>query len=283
MGTNEARFFKEMSMKKGTILVGLVVVLGIVAYAQAQEGELHGSIGVTYQSKYIWRGFDCFDDKSAIEPVVDLDLYGTGLGMSVTGHRANSSGFEDWERWDYSLYYCGSLLEGELWQTNYRAAYVYYNYPDLSSHSDSSYDLQEIHTVLSWPNVLQVEGLVPSYVLVKLWPSNGGSFDGNAGNASGFAHILMLDYPWTVSGLLPEVAEQVLNLHAELVYNDGVHPCGGNVDHDWSNAVFGVSTDFELADNLTFTPGLYYQVTMDESVNPDDDEIWTTLGLKYAF
>ena len=92
MGTNEARFFKEMSMKKGTILVGLVVVLGIVAYAQAQEGELHGSIGVTYQSKYIWRGFDIYDDKSAIEPFVDLDLYGTGWGISATGHRANASG-----------------------------------------------------------------------------------------------------------------------------------------------------------------------------------------------
>ncbi len=267
-------------MKKGTILVGLVVVLGIVAYAQAQEGELHGSIGVTYQSKYIWRGFDIFEDKSAIEAVVDLDLYGTGFGISATGHRANASGHENGERWDYSLYYGGTCLEGELWQTNYRAAYVYYNFPQESSHTSSSSDLQEFNVALSWPNVLQVEGLVPSYVLVKLWPSNSGSL---GGNASGFAHIFMLDYPWTVSGLLPEVAEQVLNLHAELVYNDGVHPGGGNADHDWSNAVFGVSTNFEVADNLTFTPGLYYQIAMDESVNPDHDEVWTTLGLKYAF
>jgi hypothetical protein len=50
-------------------------------------------------------------------------------------------------------------------------------------------------------------------------------------------------------------------LCAELWYNDGLG--GADVDHDWSHAVFGVSTDFELAENLLVTPGLYYQISMD--------------------
>jgi hypothetical protein len=122
---------------------------------------------------------------------------------------------------------------------------------------------------------------------VKLWPAESGSYSGAkspiGGTASGWAHIFMLDYALTTNGLLPNSPEQVWNLHAEAVFNDGVGPAGQNVDHDWSNAVFGVSTDFDLAENLTFTPGVYYQVTMDDSVNDDKDETWANLGLKFSF
>jgi hypothetical protein len=95
----------------------------------------------------------------------------------------------------------------------------------------------------------------------------------------------MLDYGLAVPGLTSETPEQILNLHTELIYNDGVDPRanGPGVDHDWSNIVFGISTDFDLGNNLTFTPGVYHQVTMDKSVNPDKDETWATLSMKYAF
>ena len=83
--------------------------------------------------------------------------------------------------------------------------------------------------------------------------------------------------------MLPSQPEQVLRLHAEAIYNDGVHPAGANVDQDWSNAVFGIDTDIDLGNNMTLTPGLYHQVTMDKSINGDKDETWATLGLKYKF
>jgi len=272
-------------MRKGILLIA-AILFGTAGFVQAQEGELHGVIDITYQSKYIWRGFDVYDDKSAIQPSIDLDLYGTGFGINIMAHRANSSGFENAERWDYTLYYQNSLFEGEAYQTNYRLGYVYYNYPDNSSHTTSSLDLQEIHTIFSWPNICPI-GVVPSYVLVKLWPSNSGTVVGSGsptgGTASGFAHIFMLDYPLAMPGLTSETPEQILNLHTELIYNDGVDPRGIGVDHDWSNIVFGISTDFDLGNNLTFVPGVYHQITMDKSVNPDKDETWATLSMKYAF
>lgn len=277
-------------MKQKVLLAA--VVLMVVAVPVRAQGELHGAVDVTFQTKYVWRGFDVYDDTSGIQPSVTLDLYGTGFGLSVMGHRANSSGYENAERWDYTLFYKNALFDGESYATQYMLGWVYYNYPDLRA---KWADLQEIQAVLSWPEILPVEGLVPTYCIVKLWPSSSDSWvssnldlstkppTASAGTASGFAHIFMLDYALPLENLLPDVPEQVLRLHSEFVYNDGVGPAGQDVDSDWSNAVFGIATDFELAENVTLTPGVYHQITMDKSVNDDKDETWFTLGMKYEF
>jgi len=95
---------------------------------------------------------------------------------------------------------------------------------------------------------------------------------------SGFMHVLGLGYDLPIEGLLPEIPEQILNLSAAMVYNDGVL----DADHDWSHAVFGVTTDFDLGNDCTFTPGLYYQSSWENTVNPSD-EFWCSLGVSYAF
>lgn len=281
---------------KQIVLLAAIVLMAATVPVQAQ-GELHGAIELTYQSKYLWRGIDVYGDKSAIQPSVILDLYGTGFGISVEGHRANSSGYETTERWDYTLFYKNALFMDESYAIQYMLGWRYFYFPDAPldlppalSSASGDIDLQEIHAVMSFPKILPVEGLVPTYVLVKLWPAESGSFVGSQnisgltnGTASGFAHIFMLDYSLPVEGFLPDVPEQVLRLHAEIVFNDGVDPRGVGVDHDWSNAVFGVATDFELAENVTLTPGIYHQVTMDKTINDDKDETWFTLGVKYAF
>jgi hypothetical protein len=265
-------------------IVMLVVAVGLAQGQQAKEakdGGLHGWVEMTYQSKYIWRGFDVYADRSAIQPAINLDLFGTGFGMNIAGHRANSSGCEDSERWDYNVYYQNMLFGDQSYATAYRVGWVYYNYPEIRS---DLADLQEIHAIFSFPKILPIKGLVPTYVLVKLWPSSSGSLVGSSapGTASGWAHIFMLDYGLEITCPITN-QPRVLNLHSEVVYNDGVHPGGGPIDHDWTNAVFGISTDFDLGNNLTFTPGLYHQITMDDFVNDDKSESWATLGIRYTF
>jgi len=279
---------------KQKVLLAAIVILAATALVQAQE-ELHGYLDLTYQSKYLWRGIDVYGDKSAIQPTLMLDLYGTGFGFSVEGHRANSSGFETTERWDFTLFYKNGLFMDESYATQYIVWWRYFYHPDapldrIPAGLSGDIDLQEGAVVLAWPKILPVEGLVPAYALIKLWPAKSGSFVGSQniagltnGTASGFAHIFMLDYALPVEDLMPELPEQVLKLHAEVVYNDGVDPRGIGVDHDWTNAVFGVSTDFDLAENTTLTPGLYYQITMDKTINDDKDELWGTLGVRYSF
>lgn len=269
---------------KHVVLLAAVLLFAAAPQVQARTGELHGAVDLAYQSKFVWRGFDLYGDKSAFQPSLDLDLYGTGFGVSATGHRANPGGHENRERWDYTLYYYNRLFEGRPYATNYRLEWVYYNLPDGDK---KDYDLQEATCIFSWPDILPVKGLVPTYVLSKAWPSCSGSLAGTksalGGTASGWAHIFILDYALPVQGLLPGAPEQVLMLHSEATYNDGVGPAGQNIDQDWSHAVFGIATEFDLGGNCTLTPGVYHQVTMDKSVNADKDETWFSLSAKYRF
>jgi len=266
-------------MKK-VILLTAVILLSATTFVQAQDG-LTGTVDVTYLSQYIWRGYNQYGQQSAIQPSIDLDLYGTGLGLNVLWSRANSSGFEEDEELDFTLSYSNTLYEYETYATDYQVGWMYYYFPDGPSTNrktggpyDVSSDLQEFFATLSWPEILP-EGIVPSYTIIKMWASKEGS---PARDVSGWLHILGLGYDLPIEGLLPDIPEQILHLSAAMVYNDGVF----GVDRDWSHAVFGVSTDFDLGNDCTLRPGVYYQSSWENDVNPSD-EFWASLGVSYAF
>jgi len=275
------------------MVIAIVLLATAVAAGQEWEGdlfdeggELHGMVGVGFDSKYIWRGFDFYDDRSTLNLMADLNLFESGFGASAVGHYPDPGGdtWEDYERWDFALYYQNGMFPGEAYATNYRVGWMYYNFPSLEP---EQYDLQEGHAVFSWPNIMPIKGLQPSYAIIKLWPSKGGSLiEGRrpSTNVSAWLHILMLDYGFTVPGIAPDT-NQLVVLHAELVYNDGFSPRGDNVDHDFSHTVVGASTDFMLLPNLALTPAIYYQFTLNDSISPwdKDDEWWTSLNLKYSF
>ena len=268
-----------MSMKKKGILLTAVILLSVAGLVQAQEGELGVTFDITYVSRYIWRGFDVYpNNHDAIRPSIDIDFYGTGFGVKLLSSRALGSGFENAEELDITLYYGNSLFEGETYATDYQIGWVYYDFPDQPSLAQ---DMQEFFTSFSWPKICPA-GIVPSYTIARLWPAKGQSA---AAANGGWAHIIGFGYDWTIPRLQPETLEQTLHLSAELVYNDGFAPgtvAGATVDHDWSHMLLGVSTGFDLADNLTFTPALYFQKSMDDSVNTQD-EFWVSLSMAYKF
>lgn len=288
-----SKYFKETNMKKGILLtvVGLLTTTGLV---QAQERQLSGTLDVTYLTSYIWRGFDYYaNDHSAFQPSVDVDLYGTGFGVNVQWSRAISAPYENAERIAIALYYANSLFEGERYATDYKVGWVYYSFPDeprsgtkLPMAGGQAADMQEFFMAFSWPNICPF-GVVPSYTALAMWPSEG---DSATRKNAGWAHIFGLGYDLTIPPILPDTTEQVLHLSAAVVYNDGVAPgvvlspagAGSGVDHDWSHAVFGLSTDFDLGHSLTFTPGVYYQSSWDDSVNTED-EYWLSLSMSYSF
>ena len=294
---------------KRAILIAAIVLFGaalpvLAAEAPAPDGALHGNIGYMYDTLHVWRGYLTWGHHSGSNVFIDLDLMGSGFHLEAIGHRANASGYELGERWDYSPYYMGMFNAEDTWETRYLVGYRYFNYPDMSArHSDQCIDLQEIYAGVAFPKLLGVPGLVPGYVIVKGWPSLHNTVVGAAnpsgGTYSGWAHVFMLDYAMSMSGLTAETPEQKLNFHVETVYNDGVdpRPAGGYTSSDWTHVMFGVSTDFDLGNNVIFTPAVYHQITFEDDgteripgvsnstkgVSPDHSMTWAELTVKYKF
>lgn len=262
-------------MKKAGILLSVFISLYVVGLTQAEQKEIGVTIDATYVSKYIWHGFNFYGhDNAAFQPSIDFDLWGTGFGVTVWHSRAFRSGLSDLEEFDYIVYYGDSAFEETSYAMDYVVSWLYYDFYDTRTRDS---DLQELMTQFSWPDLLPCK-IVPSYIVGKLWQSRSGS--AALKNVGGWIHVLGLGYDWTIPGVLPETSNQVVSLMADLTYNDGYGAAG--VDHDWSHATLGASTSLGIANNLTFTPGMYYQISLDDSVN-DEDEVWTSLSLTCNF
>ncbi|MDH4241199.1 MAG: hypothetical protein OEW48_16700 [Phycisphaerae bacterium] len=265
-------------MKKKAILLTVVILFSTGPPALAQEGGISGTVDLTYMSKYIWRGFDIYGNDDGIQLGTNINISDTGFGLKTLWSRANGSGFENLEEFDITLYYNNLVYEDETYATNYTLGWTYYGYPDEPS---SLRNYQEFLLSLAWPKICPA-GFVPSYTIVYMWPAEEGSVQNDNG---GWLHILGIGYDLKVPELVPELPEQVLHLSGSLIYNGGVgaaYAPNGSVDHDWSHFLFGASTDFDLGNNLAFCPALYYQASMEDSVN-SSDETWVSLSLKYKF
>jgi hypothetical protein len=268
--------------KKGILIIGAILLI-TAGFAQAKA--VSGTVDLTFMSNYIWRGFDLYNNNDCgIRTGLDLKFFDTGLGLNIFHARALGKNFENLQWMPLTLYYDSSLFGDAAYATNYHLAWTYYYFPETGPKGNVAAgapgDGQEIQASFSWPKICPF-GIVPSYTIVCLWPSASGSASSAWG---GWAHIVGLGYDLKVPGFIPETPEQILHLSADLVYNGGFGalPGGGVVDHDWSHFVVGVSTDFDLPSNVTFTPALYWQLSMENSVNTQD-EFWLTLSVAYKF
>jgi len=258
-------------VKQGMIIVTMVVLFAMGGVACGMEDGLGVDVDVTWVSKYVWRGIDILDDKAATQPSITLDLYGTGLSFNAWASYAGSSkggsarSTVDAQEWDYTLTYANSIFDGQTYKTNYAASWIYYDFPDKASKDG---DMQEFNLGLSWPEVFPF-GVVPSYVIAYSWPAKGG---GIARSNQGFAHVFGLSYSLEMADL-----PNPLNFNFTTVYNDG---CGGAaVKHDWSHILWSVSTPFDGPMGGTITPAVYYQKSMEETINTED-ELW--IGVSYG-
>jgi hypothetical protein len=261
-------------MKRETIVIGILVMLGMAGMAVAAEGDLGITFDTTWVSKYIWRGIDKMDDKASIQPSVNFDL-GNGFSAGVWAAYGCASDTVNATEYDYSLTYSGTACQGEATEVAYAASWVYYDFID---EPDTMADAQEINLSVAMPNICP-SGVVPSYTIIKMWGSKSSS---NASPISGWIHVVGLDYGIPVAGIFEGNPEQVLDFSWDITYNGSAGvagPAGKAVDHDWSHMTFGLSTGIELAGAGTVTPGIFFQKSMDESVN-SEDELYT--GVSYT-
>ena len=247
----------------------MLMVLMTLGLVRAEQGQLSATLDVTYMSKYLSKGKRYFGAKSAITETVNIDLYGTGFGLLVHNRRANSSGFENKERFNYGAFYANSLFKDHPYKTDFKVIWAYYHYSDRPRSVGNKY---EWILDFAWPKLLP-GGLVPKYTAYCEYPAGSG-YDDN--DLSGWVHQFGLGYDLT----LPELPQQPIHLTGSIFYRDGMG--GGSIDHDWSHATFGALTKVKITDKLSFVPSIYYQVSMDDSVN-EHNELYTKLSFKYKF
>jgi len=257
-------------MKSRMMLLILGTILVTAGFAVAQDDELGVTLDATYVSKYLWRGIDRMDDKAAFQPSVTFDLYGTGFSAQLWAALPGSSGTNTTStvnatEFDYSLMYDFTMMEGQCSQTDVKLNYIYYDFIDQPTNAA---DAQELGAGFAWPNLLG-NGFTPTYYVGRIWQAR--SNTQLAANYGGWVHALGLNYDMNIES-------QVVTLMSSLVYNDGY----AGADNDWSHAVFGAKSAFDIADGLSFTPAVYYQISMEDTVNTED-ELYSSVSLTYSF
>jgi hypothetical protein len=240
---------------------------------RGMKGKITVDLSATVQSKHIWHGFDLYDDHGVFLPAVGVTLGDTGFSGKIIRGYPLSGGMEKSVQQLYAIFYTGAFLEDTPYVTNYTANYFYYGLPRI--HGAKS-DTQEVGATFAWPKLLGDSGLLPNYYFGILWPSRCRS---NMDGSEGFIHVFGLAYDFAVPDFWAAGKSQGFRLSSDITYNDGFG--SGGADHDWSHAVLGACTNVGIG-NITFTPYVNYQISMDDSVN-DEDELWCGVNLTYRF
>lgn len=244
----------------------VVAVLGLIVCGNAMAiddlfGNATTTLDATYVTKYLWRGYDLYDDKGAFQPSIDINL-NNGWYFGVWYSVAGASGAVDGEEFDYYVGYANTMCAAEKYQVDYSLNYIYYDYPDAPS---KGFDAQELNVDLSMPNLLPY-CITPHYEYAYLWSAKGGPMSSDGGDGHGFVHTMGLQYDLVTCPIFGCGDEQVFNFTWDIVYNDGIYAA----DHDWSHQTFGVSTPITIGCG-TFTPALYYQDSWEDTVNTEDE------------
>lgn len=267
----------KCNWQKKMVVSVLVLVLAGAAFAQDEAVSEMGAVDldVTTTSKYIWRGYDVFDDHAANFFSVNWDAFNSGLNFNVWYAVPWGGTNEDATEIDYTVSYGMTFLEDEAWAMDVGVNYIYFNFPK-GGRSDGFVDTQEIGVSIALPNLIPVgdSALVPSYYGAKLWPTD----DDLGFDVFGGYHVFALGYDMP----LPET-DMVLNLFADLNYNDGIF----GAMHEFTHSTIGASTSFDF-DPITVTPFVNFQWTIsddfaDMANGGDDYELWGGVSLAYSF
>lgn len=236
------------------------------------EGKISVDLTTTVQSKNIWHGFDLSSDHGIVMPAVGVTLGDTGFSGKYIHAYPTAGHIDETFETIYALFYTGAFLKDTPYVTNYTANYFYYGFPRIDG---AKSDSQEVGITFAWPKLLGDSGLVPNYYFGTLWMTRSNT---NLKESEGFIHVFGLAYDLNAPDFWAVGKGQTFRLSGDITYNDGF---GFGASHDWSHVVLGASTNFGRG-NLTITPFVNYQISMDESVN-NENELWCGVNATYRF
>ena len=245
-----------------------MLLLSAAGLSYAGPEKLDVTLDFTYMSKWMTKGREGYGQQGGVFKTIDLRLWDTGFGTAVTHQQATASGYVNKERFNYRLYYGGDVFNGSKLKTDYKISWIYKQYPDEPRNVRN---VQEWEFVFSWPKIIP-NGLVPKYIAHYVYPA--GSNYSNR-DITGWVHRFGLGCKLNLLEMF-----EPFDIFAEIAYTDGFS--GKAVDHDWSYAALSISTKIKLCKNLSFMPGLYHQISMDDSVSKRD-VTYCKLSMRYKF
>ncbi len=260
-------------MKNAAILIiGLICMTSSVSAEDTklkEKPKLGIQLDATWVSKYIWHGQDLYDDRAAFQPSISLDVFGTGFSTGVWMSSACASGFVRDEELDYWAAYRNSFFDDTWLKTDYEVKWLYYDYFRQSS---KKADSQEIEGAFSWPDILPW-GIVPYYLISYNYCAQSHCEAADL-KMEGFLHTFGFTYDFNA----PKV-DLPLTFSWDISYNDGQG--GPDFDHEWAYTTWGLSSYIKFGPG-GFTPAIYYQKTMDRSINKED-ELWCSFSYTVEF
>jgi hypothetical protein len=278
-------------MRVKTFFLTVVIVFSITSVSQAElteeigqvksvksmpiPGKIDIELSSTVTSKHMWHGMDLYDDHGGTLLFGTIIFGDSGFSAKIIDVYPMSSGFEESVERHYAGFYKGTLFQETPWTTNVTTSYYYNSKPNVA---DRKSDTQEFGVTFFWPKLMTAGhgDITPSYYVDYIWASTGNS---NMYDCEGTIHVFGLAYDVEMPDVWQAGIKQGICLYGDLTYNDGF--CGSTIEHDWSHAVLGISTGLKKG-GLTVTPALNYQISMEDSVNPED-ECWCTLNATYRF
>lgn len=301
------------------LLLSLLVTVMCVCFVNAADAEeMNASIETSFMSKYMWHGFELYDNKTATSIDFKVELGESGLYFGTEYITPNGSGnvnVSDFDNYGYLkgsltdrakyIYYVGymtSMFDTDVFRTDIDFKYQYHDYYKISS---DVLDQQEFSLLAQWKDIVGY-GFVPYYQATYLSDAEGGRSvysasvppmpfnppiygeDQNA-NIGGWLHTvgLSLDVPLD----FPEIGMTKIKLLVESVYNDGAFDtsnaafdanrsmgCGS----EWTHVTYGAQTNLDMGlMGLGF--GVYYQQALADDYSNLNNTFYSTVSCKLEF
>jgi hypothetical protein len=219
-------------------------------------------------TKWLSKGVEAYGSQGGLFKTIDVRFEDWNFGVKVTHRNATGSGYVDSQRFDYRPYMYGMLFEGQRHQTNYNLSVGYEHYPGLDrKRANTTY---EWIFAFAWPKLIG-NNLTPAYIVHYEHPAGSGY---DYSYVTGWVHRFLLNWDMQVEQLPND-----LKFSSEVAYVDGL----GGAEHDWGYSTFGLSTVFDIGENMSFTPGIYHQVSIGDTVSNKKDITYAHLSFKYMF
>jgi hypothetical protein len=259
-------------------LLGLMCCAVVALPAFATEKPVSGTASVTVASTYMWNGFDRVefsplsdgtDVQPVVQPAVSLGVPNTGLSVDLGGSFVVNDNSELMET-TYGVKFVRPVSP----LVTVGAGYTYYD-GHVTEVQGVEFEDSNAHEGWGRVEVQSRVGVTPN-ATVKYVKSSDELVDGYAVVVGG------LKYAMPLSGLSVAGTGVSLNWDAGVIYNSGIKYDGVEVVKGGVSAVtFGLNAPLHSG-RFAVTPSVNYQVSVEETVNPDN-EFWATLGVSCGF